>query len=800
MTAPLRFDDLIPKGPAQKKGVSYDDLVPSSEEPTPAPTMSAGQYAKGLARSVAQGAPFVGTFLDEAEAAAMAAARGVPYAEERQRIKGEMREFQQAYPKTAALGEIVASLATGGALARGAMKLGTASASKLASRLLASNALQGGIAGAGAADDGVGSRAVGAVTGSVLGGAVGKLLTPTAKITQRDLARDIAASTTGLGGNVRIAATESLRNRLANQTIAARRAAADWIAEQEFPKAANLVARIGFPKPAGLIAGKGFKSFAAGLEPSDITKVQRAAATALPRELTEDVIARQAEMAGSSASALEKALKSAQATATEATTRGASRAKTIAKIGVSKAKADAQQILDAAEAEARSALGLLQDAAPNTSAIQDAVRTSQKAEGKVAYELVDQMGPPSQVDPEVYREILKTPALRAAYEDAAQFLRTEAQNATPGMPVQERLAQVGINNRELPELSLQMFDQIRRQVMDAAQATAGKQTDMTASARRQAMQQINRLEERFLAGYGDDAAANALKSARAQYRARFEQLEALQDGLSLGRAKAGLPAKVVGKNRMELEEMEQRARQYTGAAKEMFQAGASKWVDNLITEGLTDDALKFIQKATATEGSRRRLTLALGEDAVSKLQQLVTGPTQAAEAAQQAVLGRASALSRRATEQAGERARTASEQAQQLARQLTEQQGRASQLKTLQEAATQVRQAFGVSPAAQEAAAAFTQTMAPRLGAEGTAAMQDYAGSVLRRQLSGMSIEQARQTLQLLQQNPAYQRLIGPVLADLERAAQPGPRIVRPALARMVGGRAASLLTGASDE
>ena len=164
MTAPLRFDDLIPAkpSPAAPKAVSFSDLVPQKKG---AETWSPRGKALSVAReAIGQGALF--GFGEEAEALVSSLFGNRSYEQERERIRGEMAEFREAYPKTAMASSLVGGLAVPGGTAR---SLGGAALRSAAA---------GGLAGIGAAEGDIREQAasgvLGAVTGGVLGTAVQK--------------------------------------------------------------------------------------------------------------------------------------------------------------------------------------------------------------------------------------------------------------------------------------------------------------------------------------------------------------------------------------------------------------------------------------------------------------------------------------------------------------------------------------------------------------------------------------------------------------------------------------------------
>jgi hypothetical protein len=524
---------------------------------------------------------------------------------------------------------------------------------------------------------------------------------------------------------------------------------------------------------------------AQAIEPSDAIRMQRIAAEELPGGMTAGALAESAGKAKQSYKDIGTALKAAETKVETALERAGARVGRVRSIGKAQAKRDAQRVLDDAETQARELIGDIRGGTPNTSAIQDVVRSFQLAEGEVSYDLVRKMGRPPEPDPEVYREMLRSPGLRGAYKAAMEAVRRELQEAVPGMPIREKLPSIKIDGQDLPELSLEMLDQVRRNIRDGVGIAPGE-TGLSRSAQRRAMKEINRLEDRFLAGYGNDAAANAIKAARQQYRARFEQLEALQDGLSIGMAKAGKAAKVVGKNRMELDEFVRRAEAYQGASKEMFKAGAAKWFDNLATEGLNDDAVKFLQNATKSEGALRRLRLAFNDETIAKMQQFANVPA-AAEKVGAATTARAANIAERVMARGQQQAAKATGEAEALAKQLSEQRTRTQGLIKTARAGRAVERALGDTPEAKRAQDTFMGTILDRLGQQGQRTMSEIAGSDIQRGLAGLTPSEARKRIQLLQQNPVARRLVGSQLDELLARTEQRQSLVGPLRAAFIG-------------
>lgn len=716
------------------------------------------KQARDVLRAAGQGLPFVGTGLDEAEAFVRSLRSGRPYPEEARRINKEMRQFQSEQPLMAYGTEIGSGLMTGGI----ASKIGKGGIAKA----LESGAVQGGLAGFGAGEGGFLERSVSGLTGMATGAALNSFLTPKAKVAQRDVPRDVSAVVGGLGQNVRVAAAESLRNR----TAAGGQRVHRWVSDRLAPYAPG-VARF--------------------IEPSDATKVQRATAQLFPSNLTIDELQTQAGKASESAKSIAEELAATQGRASAIATATKGRARTISKIGAEQAKREAEELLSEAEQQGSELITGLRNVPNKADQTRETIRQLQLAEGKVGYDEVRRLGPPPEADPEVYKAIISDPLLRRGYRKAAVAVRREAKAATPAEAALKPLRSVIVGQQSLTEISLEMFDNMRRHVMDQAVTGKAGTTGVTASQRRAALESINQIEDRFLKGYGSDAAAQALQGTRAQYRARFEQLEALRDGLSLGKAKAGATPGLTKANRMDLDEMTRRIAGYSPEAQEAFKVGAAKWFDNLAQEGLTKDAISFIKKATASEAGMRRLALAFGENTALQMSALAKAPAAIAQKAS-ATEARAAALATRAQQQGGQRGAQAKTEAAQLAQDLASQQGRASQLGATASAAQRFRTALNDPEAAQ----GFVNVAMPSLGNQGLTTLRQYGSAAIKRELEGLTVEQARKRIAELQANPATRQLFAQELEQLGRAAQPGPRIVRPALARALGAASGNALTG----
>lgn len=157
------YDEAVRDIAMRQQSASRTQETPTSPLPTN------WQKVGGAVRAVGQGVTL--GFADEAEAAARALATGRPYSEEVEKVRGSMREFREAYPKTALASEVIGGIAVPGIGLARAAQAGVRGARTLAR----SAALQGALQGAGTAEGGVGERTAGAAVGSLLGGGLGYL-------------------------------------------------------------------------------------------------------------------------------------------------------------------------------------------------------------------------------------------------------------------------------------------------------------------------------------------------------------------------------------------------------------------------------------------------------------------------------------------------------------------------------------------------------------------------------------------------------------------------------------------------
>jgi hypothetical protein len=390
----------------------------------------------------------------------------------------------------------------------------------------------------------------------------------------------------------------------------------------------------------------------------------------------------------SRAQALKQTGKEASSAASQLEREASDAAKRALLEGREAAAAAAEDVLDRAKAEAGQTIQGLRGQQPRGAAkdLQKAIRDSQTGEAVGHYEAIKKIGAPVEPDPEVYREIFDSPALRDAFNSAEGTLQKEMRNTLPGAPIRAPRRSLTIDGAEVPELTLEKLDIMRRKILEPQVRKGENVVGLSRSQKKEAFDTINRLEERYLAGFGTDEAAEALRTARTAYRDKFLQLEAVQEGLNLGTVKAGKASGILAQSRKELDEVVKRVDSMTDEQKIGFQTGAREWFDRLVQEN-PRGALAFAQRFSS-EASQRRLALTFGDEAVDRLRQfapeVLAGQTKAAKKAareeaatlatqltqrgQEAVTPlaeratRAQSLAERATAQGKERATSALQQ------------------------------------------------------------------------------------------------------------------------------------------
>jgi len=279
------------------------------------------------------------------------------------------------------------------------------------------------------------------------------------------------------------------------------------------------------------------------------------------------------------------------------------------------AREAAEAELEALRGEAEQQVGgLVGGTRGTTAAMQDAVRARQTEVGEQTYAQVRAMGAPAAPPMDVYGDILSDPAMASSFGQAVTRVERDLGEALPRMQIGEEA---------VPVISLEVMDQMRRGIVDRI-PLGQNVTGLSASQRRALLNQIDNLEERFLASYGDEAAAQALKSARGQYRQEFQRLEALRDGLGFGTVGAGKASGLITQSRKELDAFEKNLRAleagdaFQQELAELTRAGARESFDRLM-QRTPGGALGMARKLTETEEGRRKVALVFGEDGLDAM-------------------------------------------------------------------------------------------------------------------------------------------------------------------------------------
>lgn len=524
-----------------------------------------GQEAGGLARSLVRGASLgISPRLE-------AAVRGVPLED----VREEMREYSTARPKTAVAVELLGGALTGGT---GLLRSGAAAGARaILPRLVGTAIGQGAISGAAESTGGL----KGAVKGAAIGGLAPKAVSAVGRIP------GIRRVTKGSGE----AATEGYER--------GSRALADKL------------------------EGTPGQRIGRALEPMDVTRTQRMVGEGVPGRVQGPTVqalsTQRSDIAAGRAERLGQVRTEAQAAGQAVERELQGELTTVERETRERAKAAAEDALEAARREAGDVVGTLRgrQARGTAAQLQETIRKQQTAMGDQSYTMIRQIGPPPEVDPNIYQEILRDPVLRPAFKSAIQTIRREASRPEALQQGLRVPRMVEVNERMVPELDVYALDLMRRNVREQAGRAGPNVTGLPRSKAKESLGQIQRLEDRFIAGYGPSEVGEQVRSVRAAYRAEFDKLRALQDGLNLGSAKAGRPSGLLTQSPKELDEVLKRVRGMTDVEREAFQVGAREWFSRAVAES-PDDALALAKKFN-TPASRERLALAYGDEAVEQL-------------------------------------------------------------------------------------------------------------------------------------------------------------------------------------
>jgi hypothetical protein len=512
-------------------------------------------------------------------------------------------------------------------------------------------------------------------------------------------------------------------------------------------------------------------------------------------------------------------------------------AKAVQSAAREQAKIAAEDVVEEARSEAQTVVGGLRGRQPRGTAarLQESVRAKQLKEAEGHYEAVRAVGAPPDPDVSIYREIFDDPSLQSAYKGSAAAFPKEMRNAAPGTPALARPRMITINGEDVPEITLETMDQMRRRILNPPYDP--NKVGLSRSQRTQALNTIDRLEQRYLAGFGTDDAAEALRTARGAYREKFQILEAVQDGLNLGSAKAGRSSGKLTQSTKELDEVVKRVENMTPKQRTAFQVGAREWFDRELQEGSADAIA--IAKKFSSEASQRRLALAFGDDAVETLKQFAPdvlvkqGKAASARVREEgakvveglgAKASRAASLAERQTAQssaraeqiigqrgadastrignterqagatvreAREQARTAQTEAERLAQELKQASIAQSQAKKL--SVRDIEGTLGTSTQQQ----VFLQRLFPQMTPSQRQDAVQVVGSNLQRELQdiarkGGSQEQMMQRIRELQQNDVVRTLFAPQVDAFVQNLNPSigtriPGAIRPAVSGVLG-------------
>lgn len=698
--------------------------APAATSAAPVPTPPASGVPTQRLRSLAQGASL--GLADEAEAAIRSLFPGQTYESAIQDVRGKLGAYREERPKEALAYEVGGGLATGlagggRALAASAGRAGLREALKTGARTATTSAIgQGVIGGAAGAEGGVESRLRGAAVG---GGIAAALPFGLSKVGRLPVVRDVAEGAGSL-----------------------------------YQKAQRGV--------ADLAEGTPLQFLGRMVEPTDATRVGRIAQQTLPTGKTAASLGEEATQARTALQSAKGAIRETSAAKTEASRQAAARA---------------QETLDRIESAATATVQRGRTGVQGAGrARQQTIRAIQQEEGDASYALVRQFGAPPEADPGIYQEIASNGVLRLALGDAVETLQKEARNLVPGEPA-PLIRSVLVDGQEFPEVTLEMMDRMRRKIREPQMRKDPNVVGLSRSQKKEALDTIDRLEERYLAGFGSDEAAQTLTAARSKYRQRFKELEALQAGMNLGNFGKGKASGLLTASKRDLDELVKSVQEMSPEESAAFAVGARDWFDRT-AQANSDDALKFAKKF-ATEEGQQRARLIFGDDIAAQFQQFanVKGQVKAARAPFRS-------------------------EAQRLGAQLSMQQQALTPMRQTVQELSRGRRVAGAAEAAVApgekgltAAETFASTFLPRLGAADRPVAVGAAGGAIRRQMEalaerGVPPEEIIARAAQLQQTPLVRQLLAPQMQRFQRELTSTigtrfPQVIRPAISGALGRR-----------
>lgn len=706
------LEEIFGQTPAQPTRQPLDSIF---AEPTPTPTPAAPPAAAPVPtqriRAAAQGLTL--GLSDEAEAALRSLLPGQTYESAVQDVRGKLAAYRQDRPLEALAYEVGGGLATG--VAGGARAL-AATAGRAGMR----EALKAGARAATTSAVGQGvisgaASAEGGVENRLRGAAVGGGLA---------VALPFAVSRA-----TRLPGVRQVTEGAGTLYDMARRGAAD------------------------VMEGTPLQALGRAIEPTDATRVARIARGSLPTGPTAGSLAEETARARS-------AVRATQTAKTAATQQARERSQSVLDQAQSAAERVVQQGRTGVQGAGR--------------AMQQTIRNIQRAEGDASYDLVRQFGAPPDPDPEVYREIFSDQVLRGALNNAVSAIRKEARNAAPGAPAMAPMRTINLDGEEVPELTLEVMDRMRREVMAPQMRKGAETVGLSRSQKAQALDTISRLEDRYLAGFGSDEAAQALRTARSQYRQRFKELEALQSGMNLGAFGKGRPSGLLAANKRDLDELAKSVQTMSPEEQAAFNVGARDWFDR-VAQSNSGDALKLARKF-ATEEGQQRARLIFGEEMAAGFQEFARSAV-----AQQR---RAAAAPFRA-------------EAERLGQMLSQQREAA---RGSAQMARMARAVEGIAQPGESGLAAsqtFIESFFPQMTASNLQLATGISGGAVRRQIQGMAERGAAPNeimarIEQMQRDPALRQLLLPQLQTLQRNLTPTigtrtPQAIRPAVSGALG-------------
>jgi hypothetical protein len=532
-------------------------------------------------------------------------------------------------------------------------------------------------------------------------------------------------------------------------------------------------------------ANPALRAIQRALEPNDITKIARTAEV-LPGQSGSAPLGRLTQEANAARDAVDAtkiALEKTQKRMKKYQDKVGNQAKRITSTLEDRAKQRAATGTQQMEAEASQVIDRLSNPNIDANLLRAETRAEQLREGAKNYELVRAIKPLATPPRKIYDLIRSDKDLAKAFADAAETkLSALREVAAKDLPATAKLPTVKlptdqVGRVKMPKLDMELFDAMKQRVNDRIEAHfAGAETGIAPARGRALLARISKMEEEFI-GLHPPAERDLLTNARAAYKAKYDVLDAIKDGLNLQQYSGNATTSAIfGAGKRDLGEFSDHIIAKYGnnpEAMEAFRAGGQRSIMGVLQDGSDAQVTQLVERLVGSPNAQLRTSLVYGDKMVRTLSEYRphqiertvgadVGPTLARIPKVQAIAER----------QVQKGLAPLQRDAEKLAKQLT---GTAKAAKVANDIAS-IPFETAVAGTGGQAAETLANITYPAFGAAGQSRIGETMGSMIQSEIRKMTPAEAITRLEELRNNPATQRAFG---AEIDRILStlrsPGP-------------------------